>query len=143
MKRFLIVYLLCIGWTSVAYSQLPSLNTTHVLGNFQSRTPAQWRSFANDLDTAFMPAWARTFSLSHADSTEFIFLDFGIKQQFVSACRYIANQIDSGRAVDFSGVSITNNGNLSTSFSVHTDVAYAWVPQLVVTVSMWITKDKN
>ena len=147
IKEFLIVFVVAFfaGSATPAYA-LPTFNTANVKTYYASLTSSGWRNDATDVDTAgILTMFSRHFTLSSDDSTDFITLasiDPDFKSLYSLNARRVANQKDSGRTIDFSGVSITHNGNANTTYTLHTDVVLLSPPP-VIGCSFWITKDKD
>ncbi len=143
-KLYFAIYLILFVFVETAFAQLPNFTTTPVRSFFQSLNPTQLRSFANEIDSGhWTHGWANHFTLSAHDSLDFANIDTSAKKLFVFGVRIVADQMQAGLAVDYSGMDITDNGTAQTHYEFHTDVIIVYCCPYNIGVSFWIQRKRD
>jgi hypothetical protein len=111
-------------------------NTSDVKSYFSGLTSSQWRTFASDCSSNWVNAWTSRFTVSSRFQTSLGSVTLFYKNAFINGANNIADEIDSGKTIDCSGLVISDgDGNsIKGIFVVHVDVTMNWVP----TASFWI-----
>lgn len=141
MKKLIVILLLTLA-AGVVPAQ-PSYTSGNLIAFFQARSSTGLRNFATEVDTGWTRGWANHFVLSAHDSADFSYLDTNIKKQFVSALRITVDSKDAGMTIDYSGMIISDNGNASTHYIVHSDFTISWCCPVTAAASFWISHTRN
>jgi len=121
---------------------LSNLDNTGLTTTMNTWASSDYSSFANDMTTNFVGAWASRFALTPRQSTSLANVPASMQQQLINGANFAAAGLSAGYRIDALGQAFDKNpsggSNPSITISIKADASYD--PSTgIVTVSVEIS----
>jgi len=118
---------------------MSTYNTTNFYNTINGYSSTQWRTFGSDVASNIQTAFTSRWTLTSRQQTSLLCTNQDDRDYFNLKCNQIADQLDNGGTIDFSGTTVSDTGTSShpnSQWILHLD--FQWVGASYVITSAWI-----